>query len=206
MTAGTPLSMSIAAGVRASTSEMRAPLHRSIRQKSRIFAGAFCAASTKRRRSGSFRYLRPPERINRLPSTWCWEWAPDHHDAAAHHHAAADDDDDAASFPPTETEWPILFRSRAVFAELQRICALPCRCHADFFILHGRFTDDQNLQNNLRLWRARRDFELLTPKFVVWPSNPLGHDSFDNHPDGQLNKRFEQLTDENSSGTHRSAG
>lgn len=27
--------------------------------------------------------------------------------------------------------------------ELQRICALPCRCHADFFILHGRLTDDQ---------------------------------------------------------------
>ena len=24
-----------------------------------------------------------------------------------------------------------------LFAELQRICAQPCRCHADFFILHG---------------------------------------------------------------------
>jgi stearoyl-CoA desaturase (delta-9 desaturase) len=56
-----------------------------------------------------------------------------------------------------------------------------------------------------RLARPKR-FELLTPRFVVWRSNPLGHDSFDNHPDGQLNKTFEQLTDENSSGTHRSAG
>ena len=29
-------------------------------------------------------------------------------------------------------------------------------------------------------------FELLTPRFVVWRSNPLGHDSFDNHPDDPL--------------------
>ena len=62
-----PLSMSMAAGVSASTSEMRAPLQRSIRQKSRIFAGALCAASTKRRRSAVFRYLRLPPPPKRLP-------------------------------------------------------------------------------------------------------------------------------------------
>ena len=33
--------------------------------------------------------------------------------------------------------------SRGVFAELQRTCTLPCRCHADFSVLHGSFCDSK---------------------------------------------------------------
>jgi hypothetical protein len=62
----TPLSMSIAAGVNASTSEMRAPLQRRVRQKRRIGDGMRWAASTKRRRSAALRYFRLPDGPNRF--------------------------------------------------------------------------------------------------------------------------------------------
>ncbi len=44
----TPLSMSIAAGLSASASEMRAPVHRSVWQNNRTSGSAHCAAARKR--------------------------------------------------------------------------------------------------------------------------------------------------------------
>jgi hypothetical protein len=58
--------MSIAAGVSASTSEMRAPLLRSVKQKGLIGGGTRSAASTKRRRSATLRYFRLPEGPKKL--------------------------------------------------------------------------------------------------------------------------------------------
>jgi hypothetical protein len=62
----TPLSMSIAAGVSASTSEMRAPVHLSVRQNRHIFDGVRRAASAKRRRSAALRYFLLPDGPKRL--------------------------------------------------------------------------------------------------------------------------------------------
>jgi hypothetical protein len=45
---------------------MRAPLHLSVRQNSRIFDGARRAASTKRCRSAALRYFRLPDRLKEI--------------------------------------------------------------------------------------------------------------------------------------------
>jgi hypothetical protein len=113
-----PLSRSKDDGATASISEMRPPVHRRVRQKRPIRGGARTAARSKRIRSAAlrdfFRY-RMDRRASGLRGA-----AP-------------------ASLPRAETEWPIMFQHGEVFAKLQRICAQPCRYHADFFILHGRF-------------------------------------------------------------------
>jgi hypothetical protein len=62
----TPLSMSIAAGVSARTSERRAPLNVSALQKRRSRGGSRCADSRNRRRSAPLRYLRIPDRLKRV--------------------------------------------------------------------------------------------------------------------------------------------
>jgi len=56
---------------------------------------------------------------------------------------------------------------------LQRICVLPCRCHAGFFILHGTFTDAGFLPGNIELVARPERFELLTPRFVVCRLGPI---------------------------------
>jgi hypothetical protein len=53
----TPLSISMAAGVSANTSEMRAPLHPRTRQKSCVLGSVCVAALRKRRRSAALRYF-----------------------------------------------------------------------------------------------------------------------------------------------------
>jgi len=50
-----------------------------------------------------------------------------------------------------------------IFAELQRICAQPCGCHADFFILHGTLSDAKNPLENIGVMARPKRFELLTP-------------------------------------------
>src|ERR1039457_1132147 len=68
-----------------------------------------------------------------------------------------------------ETEWPILLQHWVAFtAELQWICAPPCRCHAGFCILHGRFSNSCNSFKNEVLVARPERFELPTPRFVVW--------------------------------------
>ena len=64
-----------------------------------------------------------------------------------------------------------------VFAELKRISALRCRYRADFFILHGKLTGDQNLLENIEVMARPKRFELLTRKFVVIQTgnSPLLH-------------------------------
>ena len=39
----------------------------------------------------------------------------------------------------------------------------------------GRQTQAHNVRGFVRKWRARRDFELLTPRFVVWCSIQLSY-------------------------------
>ena len=63
-----------------------------------------------------------------------------------------------------ETEWPILFRAGWCSPN----CNEFARCRADFFILHGGLTDDQNLLETIEVMARPKRFELLTPRFVVW--------------------------------------
>ena len=54
------------------------------------------------------------------------------------------------------------------------IRCLPCKCHADYFILHGTFYSTQDRPINIGLLARPKRFELLTPKFVIWCSIPAG--------------------------------
>jgi hypothetical protein len=49
----------------------------------------------------------------------------------------------AAIGASAETNGRFRFTTQA-FADLQRICAEPCRCHADFYILHGKANRSSN--------------------------------------------------------------
>ena len=104
----TPLSMSIAAGVSANTSEIRAPLQRNVRQNNRIDSGGRRAALTERCRSAALRYFRLSEGPNRL-------WL-----SCGRSRIAA----------PAETEWPILFQQEIysqITANLHTATQMPCR-------------------------------------------------------------------------------
>jgi hypothetical protein len=62
---------------------------------------------------------------------------------------------------------------------------VPRSCHADYIILHGTFYGLRIIQFLLRLLARPKRFELLT-QVRSRRFNPLGHDSFDNRPDGPL--------------------
>jgi len=110
----TPLSMSIAAGVNANTSEIRAPLLRNVRQNNRIDSGAKRAALTERCRSAALRYFRLPEGPKRL-------WL-----SCGRSRIAA----------PAETEWPILFQQE-IYSQII------ANLHTAMQMLHGRFFDSK---------------------------------------------------------------
>ena len=44
----------------------------------------------------------------------------------------------------------------------------PCRCHADYFVLHGTFSSVQIVLIFIGFLARPKRFELLTPRFVVW--------------------------------------
>jgi hypothetical protein len=53
--------------------------------------------------------------------------------------------------------------SRRGISKLQRTCAQPCRCHADFSVLHGSFSDSKIMQLFAGLVARPERFELPTP-------------------------------------------
>jgi len=137
----TPPSMSIAAGVSASTSEMRAPLHLSIRQNKQIFAGMRRAAWTKRCRSWVLRYFRWPNLLKRLPEK----------QRCSRIRTSA------------ETEWPILFQQERYSPNYSE----PAHSHADamqiFRFCMAAFAILRLCCDLLGLWRARRDSNSRPP-------------------------------------------
>jgi hypothetical protein len=48
------------------------------------------------------------------------------------------------------------------------VLAEPCRCHVDYFILHGAISGAQLIPKFIGLMARPKRFELLTPRFVVW--------------------------------------
>jgi hypothetical protein len=49
---------------------------------------------------------------------------------------------------------------------------IPCRSHAEFFMLHGRDPVIGNVLQNYMLMARPKRFELLTPRFVVVCRSP----------------------------------
>jgi hypothetical protein len=155
----TPLSMSIAAGVSASTSEIRPPLQLNTRQNSRVSGSAEFAALRKHRRSAALRYFRAPVGPYRLiPASACGRI-------------------DASR----ETEWPILFQASSWFraaaawrrrpkwpshSTLSASCALRCcRRNAGRFQMRGGGTALRNTTSCVD--QAKRDVIVFIDRVTV---------------------------------------